>query len=424
MTHIETLICSFFEILSVCCIMNVFHSKYLEQKWKAIVVSILVAVIVTATDGFPLVAGYLVNYGSIVMLLTLVTRRPIVSVFFEFCFAMAAMVSMEFILIGISNKVGVLNSLSLFDRMSHLVVVITVCIIVGMNPWMHKTVRPFYERYREPIYLTGLNLLAFPIIWVYFWDSDHVALLDDLGIVTVFLVCWILINLYLLKKMIENSQQKSMINIHNQYVEMSESLLDELYSKEHEYHKHLQAIEGFCRTEKSSKALEMIEAYIESLKHEDSGKGSQRKNINTGDGVLNAFLYSKNKEAQQCDIQLIFFPMGIFPSFPCEKYELIEVLGNLINNAFDYVKTLEDKEKRKVYLKIEEQKGKGMIQVINPYFGEIATINHMSKKGFTSKEGDRRGYGLYNVKTILNKYNGNLKIYIEADQFIAEILFE
>ena len=42
------------------------------------------------------------------------------------------------------------------------------------------------------------------------------------------------------------------------------------------------------------------------------------------------------------------------------------------------------------------------------------------KKGFSSK-GDNRGYGLYNVKKIINKYNGSIYSRVIDDFFVIEI---
>ena len=87
-------------------------------------------------------------------------------------------------------------------------------------------------------------------------------------------------------------------------------------------------------------------------------------------------------------------------------YELVEVIGNLIDNAFET-----GVEDNVVKLVLSKNQDMDIIKVKNkhPYLG-YETINTMFKKGFSTKTSKSRGYGLYNVKEIVNKYKEEVSV--------------
>lgn len=50
-------------------------------------------------------------------------------------------------------------------------------------------------------------------------------------------------------------------------------------------------------------------------------------------------------------------------------------------------------------------------------------ITDIFHKGFTTKKGDGHGYGLYNVKKIVQKYKGKIEVLIEDEDVIFRITF-
>ncbi|MBY8914204.1 GHKL domain-containing protein [Bacillus sp. YC2] len=94
--------------------------------------------------------------------------------------------------------------------------------------------------------------------------------------------------------------------------------------------------------------------------------------------------------------------------FPCKLFETNRILGNLITNAIDAVKEIEELPKRAVYVHINATENYYRIDVSN--FGDIGrfseVIERIFEEGFSTKDKVGRGYGLHIVKSVVEKYNG------------------
>ncbi|MGP8318988.1 sensor histidine kinase, partial [Bacillus subtilis] len=94
--------------------------------------------------------------------------------------------------------------------------------------------------------------------------------------------------------------------------------------------------------------------------------------------------------------------------FPCKLFETNRILGNLITNALDAVKEIDELPKRAVYVHINATENYYRIDVSN--FGDIErfseVIERIFEEGFSTKDKVGRGYGLHIVKSVVEKYNG------------------
>lgn len=423
MTLTQTFIGSFIEMLTLCFIMNIFNDNYTSSKPRLLFACLVVGAITTATDIFFIPIGYIINYISLILLLSILMRVNLFSVFFEFLFSLASLAIFQIFLVFLTSPFIKTEELSFPIRLLHLVIILATCIYVGRNKKTHLRVRPFYQKYNEIIYLVAGNLFLFIIILVYLWDSNEKIFLQTVSVIVAFIILWCCINGYLLKKLVDGNKQKKLIEIHEQYIDMTENLLHGLYAEKHEFNRHLQTIEGMTHiTEIPEDLVKNIQNYITSIEKERKINQTSVKPFNTGDSVINGLLYAKCNEAIQNDIHFFYVPSGKLPDFKCEKFELIEIMGNMIDNAFEYVKDLKPEE-RKVILKMQPQGGKNCIEVRNTFYQkQNEDLASMSKKGYSTKQGEKRGYGLYNVKRIAAKYDGTLNIYSQDTQLAVQVL--
>ncbi|MPN03004.1 Sensor protein CitS [bioreactor metagenome] len=100
-------------------------------------------------------------------------------------------------------------------------------------------------------------------------------------------------------------------------------------------------------------------------------------------------------------------------------YELSEVLNNLLDNAFEAV----DNNNREVILRITNEDGKYIIEIRNKGTTiKPENISKIFKRGFSTKEGKNRGYGLHNVKKIVEHIGGEIQLFFEGDYTIFKVL--
>ena len=110
------------------------------------------------------------------------------------------------------------------------------------------------------------------------------------------------------------------------------------------------------------------------------------------------------------NILFIYRLEGNMPFYPMENYVLIEILGNLIDNAIEAAHEFEGVDK-KVILEIGCENEKAFLEVKNT--GKpinIEMLDKIFKKGYSTKENTGRGYGLYNVKMLAQKYKASIEV--------------
>ncbi len=424
MSFTEDFIGTFIEVWMTVILMNLFSQKYLKEKAKLIFSIVLISLLVSLFDLLHMPITTLLNYAIVIVVLSAIIRRFIFKVLFEVSFASALIFSIEYVLAVIFYKFQGIESLDFSNRMIQLFIAFTICCMLGFSRKLQLKAQMFYNKYQEEIYFIAVTLFCFSAIELFLWKSNSEIVFRQSSVISAYTAIWFCLCLYLMKKLIENRKQKENIQLHEQYMETTENLLDGLYSEKHDFNKHLQAIQSLCEYEEANQAVKEIEQYIEDLKEREMKKRKSTVSANTGNGVVNALLYSKTKEAEKQDIQLYYVPSGTFPQFPCAQYELVQIIGNLLDNAFEYVAGLE-KEQRKVMLSIRDLENKKQIEVRNTYCVEKSgQVSISQNKNSSTKIGERRGYGLQNVKAITGKYHGKFNIFQEENDFVVEVLFQ
>jgi sensor histidine kinase regulating citrate/malate metabolism len=97
-------------------------------------------------------------------------------------------------------------------------------------------------------------------------------------------------------------------------------------SQKHDFNNHLQVISSLIQSKKFDNCFDYI---ININKH-----GLSKNNIHTGMLAINALLSSKQDIAQNCGIDMKINILTSIPeSFNIQSWEIICVLGNLIDNA-------------------------------------------------------------------------------------------
>lgn len=89
-----------------------------------------------------------------------------------------------------------------------------------------------------------------------------------------------------------------------------------------------------------------------------------------------------------------------------EEYEIVEILGILIDNAIEASKSGDT-----IFIKMNKIDDKLEVTVCNPY-PQLSNTEFMElfEKGYSTKDSGskHRGYGLYNVKLITEKCRGKI----------------
>lgn len=152
-------------------------------------------------------------------------------------------------------------------------------------------------------------------------------------------------------------------------------------------------------------------------------------NIHTGNAVTDAIINDKQKAAARQGIEFhsdFHYPV----SGGYDAYDIGIILSNLLQNALDACQS-EKGQKGYIYLSGRQKKKFFLIEVRNPYTGEIRFHRYTQLPVSTKESGGEEasglslhGIGLSNVKKETEKYCGNMDIRTEGQEFRITILLQ
>lgn len=132
---------------------------------------------------------------------------------------------------------------------------------------------------------------------------------------------------------------------------------------------------------------------------------------NKFDGLMNAAPHKRYKSfaATVADWESVWEDSDIYAMF-----------GNILDNAIEATKTVTEEEKRIISLTIGTTGDLLLIDSQNYYAGEIRFVDGLPQ---TSKENkEYHGFGTRSIKTLTEKYGGDLKISAENGIFRLSIM--
>lgn len=282
---------------------------------------------------------------------------------------------------------------------------IVILKILPINQFYHSLIK---ENKWMQIVVTNVFFVYY--VLVILWNTDLYGLLDSILGILILVVIILLINTLMITHGISNQILSEKIKMYDMYFPVIEDIIEEVRTKQHDYHNHIQTLYALKSMEHLPNAFE---EYLQTIKADDIWM----KLIRLDNKVLMAFLYSKFLHAQKDKIYVDFKIQNYFFNSELQDYELIEVFGILMDNSIEA--TLEV-EARGCEILIGYEEGLNIIQTRNQ---ATAMLNDRVIKTLKSERKrhikDKTGYGLQKLSTIVNRYKGQIKIeYNKKDQEI------
>lgn len=129
------------------------------------------------------------------------------------------------------------------------------------------------------------------------------------------------------------------------------------------------------------------------------------------DSVMNYMLYRAKEE--QCNVNV----KAQLPKTVTHSFDINVILGNLLENSIEAAKQTEEK---RLDIEIELHQGFLRIQIENSYDGKLE--KDYGKFLTTKRAKESHGIGLENVRKIVHKYNGSMKVCPDGNLFRVIIL--
>lgn len=265
-----------------------------------------------------------------------------------------------------------------------------------------------------------LLLLVIPLVSFYlillimtFEDANPktVALCCILALIINFVAFYFyeVVTAYAVNKM-EKQREEEKNRYYLRQLETMEAFSESMRSFRHDLKNHTIAMQAYLK----NKQYDALEAYLTDTFIE---KALSEESIHCGNTVVDSILNFKMYEAGNKGITLEA-KVSIPPQLHISDSDLTVILGNLLDNAIEAVEPLT--QERVIRLKISYQKGQLILSVKNPYKGELL------KKGdqfiTSKKDKELHGYGLSNVKHVVDKNGGTMRIQTEQQIFSVTMM--
>ncbi|NBI05478.1 ATP-binding protein [Senegalia massiliensis] len=238
-----------------------------------------------------------------------------------------------------------------------------------------------------------------------------------ISILILFIINIVTFYLYdMLTRIYKEKIQNELLEKQNQYYEEQFKIMNSSYKKlkaiRHDLKNHLIAIEDYIIHNKKEKVLK----YIEKI---NTSSYDKREFAHSGNVDIDSILNYKIQYAKSKGIS-IDLNLNIPYDLNLDSFDMIIVIGNLIDNAIEATFKLEN-DKRFIHINIFYDRNILHMHFKNNFDGKI--IKEKEKILTTKKDKFNHGIGLKNVKYILNKYEGDLDCSYDDNIFYVKLLF-
>jgi len=395
--------------LTVYKIINVFFTnKKINSVYEKILYAIfnITVVVVYLKFNIPLLT-IVANFIFILLLLSLIyddtfKRKALVTILIIF-FLLISDILLSMIFINVVNE-NILQKNNFFD--------IYVVFIVNMIRYLFVLIVIIFYKIRIekniplifslPIALTAVISMVVTINMLLVVDSNNYKFIL-INMVLIFIICIILIYIFnkIVNVMTENARQKILIKQNEYYekqIEADRNYINHTRKIKHDMKNHMYAIKNMAKNNMSKDIITYTNDILGKIEGE-------KVYINTGNYLIDGILNVKFEEVKNQGIDFKYdvkIPEGI----KLPEFEVITILGNLLDNAIEGVKSIKDNRYIEVFISYKDSNL--LIKIVNTFDGLVIKDN----KGFVSRKEEKtyHGIGLENVREQVEKSNGYMNI--------------
>ncbi|NRT73322.1 GHKL domain-containing protein [Clostridium beijerinckii] len=401
--------------------MNTFSIIYLwatltkkNNNMLKLVSSVLVAsILVTVIEVLQL--NFIIEYIAVIFSIKIIYRLDLKQVILGFFLALVIVMSLELLLSLIVNKLG-------YENIYTAIIVESIILVIIVYSKIKVSNRSITVEIVDNIVLIYfiLTCSVYSIIFKIVWDYDNEIILSNFFFVSlvfcILVIAQVLIYLYFVKEI----REKEALKVTNEYNNVIDEIVQEIKQRQHDFVNYKNSIKGMVEVLNEKDLREAIRNY---MKDEDIYDTKINELIYIDNVVIRSIVYRNMCKAKKHNITFKYEIGNNVLDHILSYNELSNVLNNLLNNAFDEVIKEECHKKYIEIMIFNENKESHLVvknQVVNT---SDINLDEIFMRGYSTKNIDTRGYGLYNVQQIVNLHKGYIKINIECNEIIFDIYF-
>ncbi|MGE7676362.1 sensor histidine kinase [Lysinibacillus sp. NPDC094403] len=256
---------------------------------------------------------------------------------------------------------------------------------------------PNHLNYRQINFVFSIALLQIIVVCLVYFDVSKFSIFIFLTIILMIFIIFFTFNL------IRSQEDEIMKNSENIYLKSLEQLTHSISSQRHDYMNHLHVISNLVFTE----SYEEAKYYLKDL---NTNVNIDHSLLKLNHPSLVALLQAKREYASINKIEMDINIKSNILNLPLKSYELIQIVGNIIDNAFDEELASTEFNKKvaftmdNLYSSILVISIRNRNSLMNP-----EEIEKSCLEGYSKKE-NHKGIGLFTVRNLLNKYKGYYEV--------------
>lgn len=416
MTYLYHFTASALEVFTACCVLCILRSSYWKIT-KLICIILIAAGVTTILDHYEIEINIGLNLLLLILLVIAFYRQKMLESIFDVVCSSMLVIIIEMLTTAILYRVDASFAEDQKKVIVYLTVMAGLVFAVSREVAKKKRIEIFYRKYQNSIWIICLNFVLIQVAQLYDWNQTNIVGPS----IVILVLAAVTSNMLLAFKLIKNQQQKEELNRQKELMELKEGFLQQMAEEQHDFAKHLRTIRALIlKDAEGNNGISEAAAYVEELIASRSG---QKGTVYTGDSVLSAVLQDKQREAEQKGISFSVLARDTNARMPLSQIEMVELVGNLLDNAFEAVEGL-DLDRRKVLFETGEQKSGVFFQTINSLPEDSLESEQMLKTGVSTKNGKLRGYGLSNIKRVAEEHGGRVEIQKNEEIVVIRVLFQ
>jgi len=295
-----------------------------------------------------------------------------------------------------------------------------VAIVVLTSSKYLKRVLHIKPRIAYQILLVSIMnlMIVFIIVWMYkYIDFEQVNINVFIGGIVLGIVIFTSLSINLMRKIIGFTAKEIEWELREHgYIEQTKNaknfteMLETIKAQQHDFKFHLNTILSLAYNKKYDEVVKYISEVDNSIQNYEMI-------INTNDPILSSLLSMKYSKARSKDID-VAIDIDSIENDIVESTDLTIILGNILDNAIEACEKVKRDEKL-ISLSIFEKKRYFCIQQCN---SKNKGVFFSFSRKFTTKDNyNDHGYGLANVRYVVEKYNGTLSVKDHGSKFDLKI---
>lgn len=292
------------------------------------------------------------------------------------------------LLIGYENVAIVISNL----------IILIIAIVLYKKVDLH-TISLTFQRNSKLIGLILLLESTLVFLLIFQYKNAYGKVPIKYTVISGIMVLIIILCIHGLLYRIKYQEKQAELEAYKTYSAAFSDLITQIRARQHEFDNHISAL---CNLHYICKDYDELVQEQSKYAKDVISNNRFHKLLVSGNPVIAGFLYGKLSSIQEQGIEVTYtFHISEFTS-KIPVYLVVELVGNLLKNAVEAVKT--QQVEKQIHLSCTENENEFCLGERNRSEKiPLDEIGRFFEKGYSSK-GSGRGLGLYNVKEICEKY--------------------